>query len=99
MKEEPRVIVNEWSGKNETVNAIEDSTVAGNDPSRVFGAEGALQHRLAEIANLCQRTDTDREADSKTRSAGQASAPAHQTSTVAAMVSRNYTLVVLRVST
>src|SRR5687767_10198597 len=46
------VVVDEHDRQNHAVGAIEHAAVAGNDPARVLGVVSALDHRLAEVAEL-----------------------------------------------
>ena len=46
------VVVREDEREEQAVQAIEDATVPGDNPARVLGAEGALERRLAEVAEL-----------------------------------------------
>src|SRR2546427_80602 len=63
MEEKPRIIIDERSREDETINAIEDAAVSGDDPSRVLRPERTLEHRLAEIADLCEAAGREPEAE------------------------------------
>src|SRR5689334_9191279 len=57
------VVVGEDHGKEEAVQPIQDATVARDNPAGIFGAESALQRRLAEVAKLRQDADRRTERD------------------------------------
>src|SRR5262245_6525915 len=61
-EEEPGVIVDERRRENETINAIEHSAVPRDDPTGVLRAESALQHGLAEVADLRETSDRETQA-------------------------------------
>src|SRR5438105_5929079 len=57
------VVVGEDHRKEEAVQPVQDATVAGDNPAGIFRAEGTLQCRLAEIAELRQDADRGPERD------------------------------------
>src|SRR5262245_3369832 len=56
------VVVREDEREEQAVEAIEDATVSGNNPARILGAEGPLERRLAQVAQLRQHADAQRHA-------------------------------------
>src|SRR5262249_59087384 len=55
------VVVREHERKQQAVQAVEDATVSRDNPARVFRTESALEGGLAEIAELGEHTDRNRD--------------------------------------
>src|SRR5438132_3360365 len=51
------VVVREHDGEEEAVQPVQNATVSRDNPAGVLGSEGALEGRLAEVAELRQHAD------------------------------------------
>src|SRR5436190_4639454 len=51
------VVVREHDGEEEAVQPVQNATVSRDNPAGVLGTEGALEGRLAEVAELRQHAD------------------------------------------
>src|SRR5262249_52355641 len=64
--------------EEQAVEAVKDATVSGYNPARVLGAEGALEGRLAEVAERGEDRDGQRDTHRFPVSEGEEDGPADE---------------------